>query len=34
VEDEPTDTVELLGAKVTFVPMDSGSPYSLTEWEV
>ncbi len=34
MDDEPLDTVELLGAKVTFVPMDSGTPYSLTEWEV
>jgi mannose-6-phosphate isomerase-like protein (cupin superfamily) len=34
VADEPLDTVQLLGAKVTFVPMDSGTPYSLTEWEM
>jgi mannose-6-phosphate isomerase-like protein (cupin superfamily) len=34
VEDEPLDTVQLLGAKITFVPMDSGTNYSLTEWEL
>jgi mannose-6-phosphate isomerase-like protein (cupin superfamily) len=32
--DEPLDTVDLRGAKVTFVPMDSGTPYSLTEWDL
>ncbi|HEV1992251.1 MAG TPA: cupin domain-containing protein [Candidatus Dormibacteraeota bacterium] len=34
MDDEPLDTVQLLGAKVTFVPMDSGTSYSLTEWEM
>ena len=34
MDDEHLDTVELLGAKVTFVPMDSGTPYSLTEWDL
>ena len=34
MEDEPLDTVQLLGAKVTFVPMDSGTKYSLTEWDL
>ena len=32
MDDEPLDTVDLIGAKVTFVPMDSGSTYSLSEW--
>ena len=32
--DESTDTVQLIGAKVTFVPMDEGTSYSLTEWDV
>ena len=32
--DEPLDTVELIDATVTFVPMDSGTPYSLTEWDM
>ena len=34
MDDEVPDKVELLGATVTFVPMDSGSPYSLTEWDL
>jgi mannose-6-phosphate isomerase-like protein (cupin superfamily) len=32
--DEPLDIVDLNGAKVTFVRMDSGTPYSLTEWDL
>ena len=32
--EETTDTVQLIGAKVTFVPMDEGAPYALTEWDV
>ncbi len=28
------DTVQLIGARVTFVPMVGGASYSLTEWEV
>jgi len=31
---EIADTVQLIGAKVTFVPMVEGASYSLTEWEV
>lgn len=32
--EEPADTVQLIGAKVTFVPMDEGASYSLTEWDL
>src|SRR5260221_2077011 len=28
------DTVQLIGARVTFVPMGEGASYSLSEWEV
>jgi mannose-6-phosphate isomerase-like protein (cupin superfamily) len=28
------DTIQLIGAKVTFVPLDAGTPYALSEWEV
>jgi mannose-6-phosphate isomerase-like protein (cupin superfamily) len=31
-QEEPLDTVQLVGAKVTFVPMGKGTTYSLTEW--
>lgn len=31
---EPTETIQLIGAKVTFVPMDEGAGYELTEWDV
>ncbi|GAC1505583.1 MAG: hypothetical protein NVS1B3_04050 [Candidatus Dormibacteraceae bacterium] len=34
VDDEALDTVEIVGATVTFVPMDSGTTYSLTEWDL
>jgi len=34
VGDETTDTVQLIGAKVTFVPMNEGASYALTEWDV
>jgi mannose-6-phosphate isomerase-like protein (cupin superfamily) len=34
VGEEPADTIQLIGARVTFVPIDAGTPYSLTEWEV
>jgi len=34
VTEETSDTVQLIGAKVTFVPMDEGTSYSLTEWDV
>jgi len=27
-------TIRLIGAKVTFVPMDEGASYALSEWEV
>jgi mannose-6-phosphate isomerase-like protein (cupin superfamily) len=32
--DESADTIRLIGAKVTFVSMDEGTAYSLTEWDV
>ena len=32
--DETPDSVQLIGARVTFVPMDEGTSYALTEWEV
>jgi mannose-6-phosphate isomerase-like protein (cupin superfamily) len=34
VSEEATDSVQLIGARVTFVPMDEGTSYSLTEWDV
>jgi mannose-6-phosphate isomerase-like protein (cupin superfamily) len=34
VGDVNTDTIQLIGAKVTFVPMTEGASYSLTEWDV
>jgi mannose-6-phosphate isomerase-like protein (cupin superfamily) len=34
VAEEPTDTVQLIGAKVTFVPMEDGMSYELSEWVV
>lgn len=34
VGEESTDTIDLSGAKVTFVPMDSAASYSLTEWDI
>lgn len=34
MSEEPTDSVQLIGARVTFVPTDEGAPYSLTEWDV
>ena len=30
----PAGSVRLIGAKVTFVPMDEGASYSLSEWDV
>jgi len=32
--DDLTDRVHLVGATVTFVPMDEGTAYSLTEWDL
>jgi mannose-6-phosphate isomerase-like protein (cupin superfamily) len=34
VADESRDTIQLVGARVTFVPMDEGAGYELTEWDV
>jgi mannose-6-phosphate isomerase-like protein (cupin superfamily) len=34
VGEETTDSVQLIGARVTFVPTDEGAPYELTEWDV
>jgi mannose-6-phosphate isomerase-like protein (cupin superfamily) len=34
VVEEHTDTIQLIGAKVTFVPMDEGAGYELSEWDV
>ena len=34
MSEEATDSVQLIGARVTFVPMDEGTSYSLTEWDV
>jgi mannose-6-phosphate isomerase-like protein (cupin superfamily) len=34
VSEEATDSVQLIGARVTFVPVDEGTSYSLTEWDV
>jgi mannose-6-phosphate isomerase-like protein (cupin superfamily) len=31
---EALDTVHLIGSKVTFVPMDESTGYSLTEWDL
>ena len=33
-EEHPNDTIQLIGAKVTFVPMDERAGYELTEWDV
>ena len=33
-EEHPNHTIQLIGAKVTFVPMDEGAGYELTEWDV
>ena len=32
--DEQRDAVQLIGAQVTFVPIDEGSVYSIVEWDV
>ena len=32
--EQATDTVQLIGARVTFVPVGQGASYSLTEWDV
>ena len=32
--EKPADTIQLIGAKVTFVPMDERAGYELTEWDV
>jgi mannose-6-phosphate isomerase-like protein (cupin superfamily) len=34
VDEEAADSVQLIGARVTFVPRDEGAAYSLTEWDV
>lgn len=34
MSEEATDTVQLIGARVTFVPMGEGASYALTEWDV
>jgi mannose-6-phosphate isomerase-like protein (cupin superfamily) len=34
VSDDNTDTIQLIGATVTFVPTDEGASYELTEWDV
>jgi mannose-6-phosphate isomerase-like protein (cupin superfamily) len=34
VGDENSDTIQLIGAKVTFVTTETGAPYELTEWDV
>jgi mannose-6-phosphate isomerase-like protein (cupin superfamily) len=34
MDEEALDTVHLIGSKVTFVPMDEGTAYSLTEWDL
>lgn len=34
MSDQSADTVEMIGAKVTFVPMDEGSAYELSEWDL
>jgi mannose-6-phosphate isomerase-like protein (cupin superfamily) len=34
VGEENTDSVQLIGARVTFVPMDERATYELTEWDV
>ena len=34
MDEEPLDTVHLIGSNVTFVPMDAGTGYSLTEWDL
>jgi mannose-6-phosphate isomerase-like protein (cupin superfamily) len=32
--EQNSDTIQLIGARVTFVPMDEGAAYELTEWDV
>ena len=34
MNEELLDTVQLIGARVTIVPMDEGTAYSLTEWDL
>ena len=34
MDEESLDTVHLIGSNVTFVPMDAGTGYSLTEWDL
>ena len=34
MSEEATDSVQLIGARVTFVPVGEGAAYSLTEWDV
>ncbi|HVS48723.1 MAG TPA: cupin domain-containing protein [Candidatus Dormibacteraeota bacterium] len=34
MDEEQLDTIELIGARVTFVPMGEGTSYSLTEWDL
>jgi len=34
VSEESTETVQLIGARVAFVPMGEGASYELTEWDV
>jgi len=34
VTEQATDTVQLIGARVTFVSVGQGASYSLTEWDV
>jgi mannose-6-phosphate isomerase-like protein (cupin superfamily) len=34
MSEEPSDTVQMIGARVTFVPTDEGSAYELSEWDV
>jgi mannose-6-phosphate isomerase-like protein (cupin superfamily) len=32
--EQNSDTIQLIGARVTFVPMGEGASYELTEWDV
>jgi len=34
VNEEAADTVQMIGSKVTFVPMDEESAYELSEWDL
>ena len=34
MSEESADTVRMIGARVTFVPMDEGSAYELSEWDL